>query len=263
MSHRHKVAIQHKRSSCVQKTMKNRFSRLAIISLVWIASSAFDLPGFTFGPVEKQSSVNWNNAIIYGQPDSNIFAVVVNYSEVQQPTGIINTFPNGGMQKVLLNQKLIYLCNVAIGEAKLLATLESPGKYDEYNLKISEQWQGDSFFVVAKSRSGTRFDGVNYGQKANEEIYRFSTAGPYQIVEKIPQAADGVRKEKWYPPEGKYVKVKTIENDVFVYTEQQTSHKTKPYGYSSKEENSYYYKAFTFDKEKKDLIYLQRPSFDA
>lgn len=238
--------------------MKNRFSKLAIISLIWIGGGAFVLPGCTFGPVEKHSSVNWSNAIHYGQPQSNSFAVVVNYSEVQQPTGIINTFPNGGMQRVLLNAKLIYLCNATTGEVKLLATLESLGKYDEYNLKISERWQGDDFYVVAQSRSGTRSDGVDYSQKVKEEIYRFSTSGPYQIVENIPQSAQSSRKEKWYPPEGKYVKVKSTQNDIFIYTEEQTSHKTKPYGYSSTEENAYYYKAFTFDKETKELIHLMR-----
>ena len=58
--------------------------------------------------------------------NSYSFAVVLTYRKYQEPTGFINTFPNGGVPKILEESALFYFCNAITKETTFLAEIKTP-----------------------------------------------------------------------------------------------------------------------------------------
>ncbi|MCB0332690.1 MAG: hypothetical protein KDD55_04275 [Bdellovibrionales bacterium] len=227
----------------------------------------FEVPGCTYGPIEKRVSLTTAPYKTgFGKPHSTLFTILANYSELQWPTGI-NTFPNGGVPRTVKQKYMLYLCNAETKEAKLLHTF-SPSQdksflrdsYDVYQYQLSDRWLDDSFFLIERHKLGSRLHGVSDSAPFSETIYRFFLDGSHQVVSQIPDEARKTVRDRWYPPVGKYVRLRITDPDVFVYTQEQTKHLKIPYGYDSTKELSYYSKAFTFDIAKQALIPIPPPS---
>jgi hypothetical protein len=61
----------------------------------------------SFGPPEIDVSI----ANVLAKPNSHFIAVALKYVEFREPAGIINTFPNGGIPKILDQKAKIYICD--------------------------------------------------------------------------------------------------------------------------------------------------------
>jgi hypothetical protein len=115
-----------------------------------------------------------------GKPGSHTFAVAVERTEVL--TGLELFFGGPDLPKILEHDGLIYLVDVDAGSIRQLATLplsKSVGCRTE--LRVSEEWDGDSFFVT------------EYSCEHPDRVYRFSRDGAHQEVDRIPPTAHGSR----------------------------------------------------------------------
>jgi len=117
--------------------MHKKIIQLVVLSIIVVypTSCTYSLPK-TRVSIENMSR----------KPDSYSFAVVLKYTKYKDPTGFINTFPNGGVQMVLDESVQVYLCNAMTREATLLTEIKAPFM----ELKGLKPWLGgwdkDSFY---------------------------------------------------------------------------------------------------------------------
>lgn len=135
--------------------------------------SACDFSLLSYAPVEKNSTINWEGEW-YGKPNSHLFAVIIHYQEIQKPTGMINTFPGGGVPRTLVSEYLIYLCNAKTVETNLSSTLKPPSEYDRYHIRILDQWGDDYFYASIQFEPGTRYGGTDTSVNRSETLDQFS-----------------------------------------------------------------------------------------
>jgi hypothetical protein len=119
------------------------------------------------------------------QPESNLIAVVIYYEKNRWPTGIINTFPNGGVRKVLVSEARVYLCDTDTLTVKKLASIEQSDhlKYGFSPWIIG--WEKGSIVLKLTGMAGTSLADHNAG--LNKEIYLVDLQGNITPLSKEPK----------------------------------------------------------------------------
>jgi len=129
--------------------------------------------------------------------DSYRFAVVLTYRKYQKATGFINTFPNGGVPRILEESVLFYSCNANTKEATLLTEIKTPfmgmkrlrawlGKWDKdsfyFSLRYGESWDADYKHYYFKMNQDGTFQQVQLDALPNqpgESLSRMSGESNY------------------------------------------------------------------------------------
>ena len=139
-----------------------------ILQLVALLIIASHLPGCTYS--SPKTMVRIEN--MSRRANSYSFAVVLSYRKYREPTGFINTVPNGGVQTIMEESVLFYLCNAVTKEATFLAEIKAPfmgmnrlrpwlGGWDKdsfyFSLTDGQSWEADYGHFYFKMGQGGAF----------------------------------------------------------------------------------------------------------
>lgn len=153
-------------------------------SRIWILGLPVFLLVFaacTHGPPRLMVKVE--NARL--DPAGRLIAVAVDYEKHRLPTGI-NTFPNGGVAKVLEKEARVYLCDLATLDVTRLAGI-APSR----PLRVSFNgwiagWDKGKIILRLTGRAGTSL--ADYEKGLNEEVYRVDPHnGAVQRIDRVPE----------------------------------------------------------------------------
>ncbi len=136
--------------------------------------------GCTYGP--ERSVISIGNAV--AKPYSHELAVAVDYSRVQDPTGI-NTFPNGGVQKVTSLEARIYLVDIDKKSVQLAASVpDYPGIPNPSGVWI-DGWNSDTLYFSLRGYGGDRWNGGDLSDYRRNN-YRILPAGKAEEIDVLP-----------------------------------------------------------------------------
>ncbi len=165
-----------------------RLSSLIVVILIWVFTTGFSF--FGYNPPEDHSRIlDYNN---WGKPDSHLFVVLTFNQRTQIPSGVINTFPNGGVTKTLKQWVSVYLCDADARKAKKLVELVVPDELAEDTVvSLSPRWLENTFFISIRGNKPSRrsFLYGPPGSKKNEHIYAVALDGTVREVNVIPSKA--------------------------------------------------------------------------
>ena len=150
--------------------------------------------------------------------DSYQIAVAVQYQKFQNPTGAINTFPNGGIPKMLDQKAKIYLCHVETLEIKLAAAvpIKSLSGWSVWILG----WQGnDLYFSVTGQESNNLKNHVKF-------YYKIDANSQLSEVKDLPKGLVSQKKSGPHPKGASYVKVSSDSYTIDVRTDKNTERRT-------------------------------------
>lgn len=141
------------------------------------------LSSCSFGPPETRAYIS----NVRAKPDSQSIAVAVRYEKFRSPTGFINTFPNGGIPKILDQEARIYLCDAETAVVKRIATV-TPEKDVQLGWEPWVMgWVGDSLHFKISGQSGTRESDIRHPIPI---IYCLDATGRLSMVREAPEALE-------------------------------------------------------------------------
>jgi hypothetical protein len=135
----------------------------------------------THGPPELM--VRIENARF--QPESNLIAVAIEYEKRRRPTGIINTFPNGGVSKVLVSEARVYLCDTDTLTVQKLVSIEQSDQLKYGFTPWILGWKEDAIVLLLTGKAGT--SRADYDAGSNEEIYLVDLQGNVTTLTERPK----------------------------------------------------------------------------
>ena len=135
----------------------------------------------TYGPPELMLRIE--NAKF--KPESNLIAVVIHYKKNRWPTGIINTFPNGGVPKVLVSEARVYLCDADTLTVKKLASIEQSDQLKHGFSPWIVGWKEDALVLQLTGMAGT--SRADYDAGLNKEIYLVDLQGNITPLSEKPK----------------------------------------------------------------------------
>jgi hypothetical protein len=119
------------------------------------------------------------------KPGSSLIAVAVFYQEHQLPTGILNTFPNGGVPKVLVKEARVYLCDSHALTVQKLATFAEPSHLKNGFRPWIAGWKEDAIVLRLTGRAGTSL--ADYEAGLNEDIRLVDMQGQTTSLPEMPE----------------------------------------------------------------------------
>ena len=135
----------------------------------------------TYGPPELM--VHIENAIF--QPESNLIAVAVDYRKARPATGTINTFPNGGVAKVLVREARVYLCDTDTLTVQKLASIEQSDQLKHGFSPWIVGWKEDAIVLQLTGMAGT--SRADHDAGLNKEIYVVDLQGNITPLSEKPK----------------------------------------------------------------------------
>ena len=212
-----------------------RYIKIALLILLSVTATKSEAFFFTLSGPEKRATIHSTG---FGKPDSHQFAVAIHFVRYRRPTGIINTFPNGGWDRITESSVKIYLCNAHNKQVTYLATIKQPENMEyDFHIFIDKAWDGDHFFLTLKGRDGTFVEGADISKPPSMITYRFEPDGSYKEVPSIPENAIPTAQV----PEdflGRYIKIGS--HDLMIETATDIAPEMQP--------------TFQFDLEKETLL---------
>lgn len=171
----------------------------------------------TYGPAENRMSVE----NVRAKPGSHIIAVAVKSTKFRPPTGI-NTFPNGGVDKVLDRKAIIYLCDVATPELNQLVKISPPKSFTSSWSVWVLGWREDVLYFKLTGHHGTSVEDL---KTTAVLFFRVDGEGAVESLQEIPP--DIVFQHNSGPlPTVRFVRVRHGYADVDVMTDFSRSWRT-------------------------------------
>lgn len=160
---------------------------------------------------------------VRAKPGSHIIAVALKYHKLREPTGFINTFPNGGVYKVLDEKAMIYICDIDSLEVNRVVSMTPPKE-----LRISWSvsilgWAGESLYFKLYGQPGTRLKDF---QNRKMIIYKYDYDGSISEVPRVPDNIAFQHNSGPLPDVGVFVRVSKGHSDIDIMTERQKEYKT-------------------------------------
>ena len=88
------------------------------------------------------------------KPDSYTFSVAMLYTKIQNPYGILNTFPNGGIAKVLEQSAIFYVCDFETKQISYIKELKAPTDMRvSFDVSLGK-WEKDNFYFIISGCPG-------------------------------------------------------------------------------------------------------------
>jgi len=151
---------------------------------------------------------------VRAQAGSHIIAVSVTYQLLRDPTGI-NTFPNGGVPKLLDEKAKIYLCDVDTLEIRRVASISPSSSVKSTWQPWILGWANGSLFFQVMGRSGTRLKDF---QNLNTVIYQVDPDGKLSEAKEAPRGIT-FQHNTGPLPQGIFVRVSRGHNMIDIKTE--------------------------------------------
>jgi hypothetical protein len=119
------------------------------------------------------------------KPGTGLIAVAMLYQKHRLPTGFINTFPNGGVPKVLVKEARVYLCDTHLLTVKKLVSFAEPSHLKNGFSPWIAGWKEDAIVLRLTGRAGTSL--ADYEAGINEEIHLVDMQGNITPIQEVPK----------------------------------------------------------------------------
>ena len=171
----------------------------------------------TYGPAENRIFVE----NVRAKPDSHMIADAVKYTRFRQPIGI-NTFPNGGVDKVLDRKAIIYMCDVETQKLNELVKIAPPKTFTSSWSVWVLGWREDNLYFKLAGHHGTSVEDL---KTPAIMFFRVDGEGVIESLQQIPP--DIMFQHNSGPlPTGTFARVRHGHTDVEVMTDLTRSWRT-------------------------------------
>lgn len=139
------------------------------------------LAACSYGP--ERTALDLGNVV--AKPQSHQLAVTLEYRRVRDPTGFLNTFPNGGIRKVMHREARVYLCDLDRGTAELVATIPDFGGIPQPKSVWIQGWQADALYFSLFGYGGDQRSGDDLSDE-RRLFFRITADGGVAKIGKLP-----------------------------------------------------------------------------
>lgn len=153
------------------------------------------LVGCSYSDVRTDARID--NAL--ARAGTHSFAVAVNFRRVREPTGVLNTFPNGGVPKVLEHEARVYLVDVGRQTVTLAARIVDFADIPQPKSVRVEGWRDDALYFSLFGYGGDARRGDDLSDPRSL-IYAVDSSGQLRRVDALP---DDLVQERASGPLGK------------------------------------------------------------
>jgi len=150
--------------------------RPILVTLVILVSAAC-----SFGP--ERTVLDLGNFI--AKPHSHQFAVSLDYARIKDPTGLVNTFPNGGIPKSIYREARIYRGDLDRGTVDLVAAIPDFAGIPQPKSVWIEGWHADALYFSLFGYGGNAWDGDDHSDE-RRFFYRVTADGAVHEVDAFP-----------------------------------------------------------------------------
>ena len=154
---------------------ERRVSRFLLVAVMLFSV------GCGYGP--ERTTLSISNVV--AKPDSYQLAVSVEYARVREPTGVLNTFPNGGTQKVLFREARVYLCDFDRGAVNLVAAIPDFAGIPQPKSVSIEGWRDDRLYFSLFGYGGNDWSGDDLSDE-RRLFYQVTADGEIDAVGELP-----------------------------------------------------------------------------
>lgn len=123
---------------------------------------------------------------------THTFAVATDFKIVSQPTGAINTFPNGGVPRVSAHEARIYVVNLDKQTMRLAAQITDWGEIPRPKQVWVEGWVGNTLYFTLYGYGGDSRSGDDL-HDPRELVFRVT---PWGFVEQVEAYPEGLQAQK-------------------------------------------------------------------
>jgi len=150
--------------------------RQILVTLISLVSAACG-----YGP--ERTVLDLGNFI--SKPHSHEFAVSLEYARIKDPTGLINTFPNGGIPKSIYREARIYRGDLDRGTVELVAAIPDFAGIPQPKSVWIEGWHADALYFSLFGYGGNAWDGDDQSDE-RRFFYRVTADGEVHEVDALP-----------------------------------------------------------------------------
>lgn len=161
---------------------------MSSILRAFVVPAVLLLAGCSYGP--ERTAVGLGNVV--AKPQSHQLAISIEYWRVQEPTGLLNTFPDGGKPRVIDREARVYLCDLDGGTVELVAAIPDFAGIPHPKSVWIQGWQRNalyfSLFGYGKDRQG--------GDDLSDERRLFFRIAPDGRVSEIGELPAGLEQAR-------------------------------------------------------------------
>jgi len=139
------------------------------------------LAACSYGP--EHTALSLGNVV--AKPQSHQLAVTLEYRRIREPTGFLNTFPNGGIHRVTHREARVYLCDLDRGTAELVATIPDFGGIPKPKSVWVGGWQADALYFSLSGYGEDRGGGDDHADE-RRLFFRITADGGVIEIGKLP-----------------------------------------------------------------------------
>ncbi len=151
-------------------------------------SAIFMLTACSYGP--ERTYLRLGN--VATKPQSHQLAVTLEYWRVKDPTGALNTFPNGGIPKVIYREARVYRFDLDQGTAERVATLPDFGDIPHPKSISLAGWQGDALYFSVFGYGVDRRGGDDHRDE-RRLLFRITDDGALTEIDQLPAVLESGR----------------------------------------------------------------------
>lgn len=197
--------------------LKSRFKQLLRLNTLLLLTAL--LTSCSHGPPFERVQIE----NVRAKPNSHIIAVAIQYQKLREPTGFINTFPNGGVYKILDEKAMIYICDVDTFEVNRVVSI-SPPKEVRTSWSVSVLgWVNGNLYFQLYGQSGTSLKDF---QNPEEIVYKYEPDGSLSETTGRPDNIAFQHNSGPLPDDGLFVRVSKGHSDIDILTERQPEYRT-------------------------------------
>jgi hypothetical protein len=122
---------------------------------------------------------------VAAKPHSHVMAVSLEYARLRDPSGLINTFPNGGSPKVIHLEARVYSLDLDRGTTELVATIQDYAGIPHPKSVFVKGWQSDTLYFSLFGYGGNARTGDDHSDE-RRLYYRVSADGTVNRTDDLP-----------------------------------------------------------------------------
>lgn len=153
----------------------SRSGRAIVVSVLLLLAAC------GYGP--ERTALSLGNVV--AKPHSHTFAVSLEYARVKDPTGIVNTFPNGGTLQVIYREARVYRGDLDRGTVELVATIPDFAGIPQPKEVFIQGWQADTLYFSLFGYGGDAWTGDDLSDE-RRLFYRVTADGRMDAVDHLP-----------------------------------------------------------------------------
>jgi hypothetical protein len=153
----------------------------SLIRRALVVSAVLALAACSYGP--ERTALRLGNVV--AKPQSHQLAVTLEYRRVREPTGALNTFPNGGIPKVMAREARVYLFDLQRGTAELAAVIPDFGGIPQPKSVWIEGWQADALYFSLFGYGEGRRGGDDHADE-RRLFFRITADGGVSELGRLP-----------------------------------------------------------------------------